>query len=615
MEQPQLQRPATERPSYKLTMELLSTYKLINELFYEAKRKRQAMEKAGDKKAIFNDGYDDDSGNYIVQIGEEIAGRYIVEEVLGKGSFGIVVKAHDHVRDECVAVKIIKNKVQFFHQAKVEMEILTKLNSAASDEHNVVKLKKVFSWKEHLCLVFELLSFNLYDLLKYTKFNGVSLSLIRKFACQILKTLDFLSSPAIRVIHCDLKPENILLKNPKRSGVKVIDFGSSCFLHKKMFKYIQSRFYRSPEVIWGLNYDCAIDIWSLACILVEMHTGLPLFDGKNEAEQLLKFHEILGPPPQALVELSPKRQKLYNYVNKSWVLLQCKGVAPAQKMTLEQILGVYTGGPNGRRKGQQGHTEQDYLNFLDLIKKMLNYNPKQRITPAVALQHPFLVMPEEATPGVTAPTPTPTNRDVAASSSSSTAASDQPAQPPAWAPPVVGPAPEEFVGPPPLQPPIAPPTHPHAPLALADMQAAVPPLLSQAMIGTPIMAQPDVAQMSQLLTTMQSMQQLWQLPPMPSMQNIQQMHLAQQQYLAILAQQAQHLQQQQHVPLGQAVHSPPPALPSKPPSSHSSTSSGPNAGAAPMHRDGTEKANSSQPTISSKRVGSVSPTGQERLVS
>ena len=66
---------------------------------------------------------------------------------------------------------------------------------------------QVFSWKEHLCLVFELLSFNLYDLLKYTKFNGVSLNLIRKFACQILKTLDFLASQAIRVIHCDLKPE------------------------------------------------------------------------------------------------------------------------------------------------------------------------------------------------------------------------------------------------------------------------------------------------------------------------------------------------------------------------------------------------------------------------
>ena len=82
-------------------------------------------------------------------------------------------------------------------------------------------VSQVFSWKEHLCLVFELLSFNLYDLLKYTKFNGVSLNLVRKFAYQILKSLEFLSSSSIGVIHCDLKPENILLKNPKRSGIKV----------------------------------------------------------------------------------------------------------------------------------------------------------------------------------------------------------------------------------------------------------------------------------------------------------------------------------------------------------------------------------------------------------
>uniref|UniRef100_A0A7S1N5B3 Protein kinase domain-containing protein n=1 Tax=Eutreptiella gymnastica TaxID=73025 RepID=A0A7S1N5B3_9EUGL len=392
-------RPTTERPVHKLTVELLATYKHINEIFYEAKRWRQAIEKTGDKKAVYNDGYDDDSGNYIVQIGEEIAGRYIVQDVLGKGSFGVVVKAHDHRRDECVAVKIIKNKVQFFQQAKVEIDIVSKLNAAASEDHNIVKLKKVFSWKEHLCLVFELLSFNLYDLLKYTKFNGVSLNLIRKFACQILKTLDFLASSNIRVIHCDLKPENILLKNPKRSGVKVIDFGSSCFLHKKMFKYIQSRFYRSPEVIWGLNYDCAIDMWSLACILVEMHTGLPLFDGKNEAEQLLKFHHVLGPPPNQMIEMSVKRNKLYSLnANKQWVLLQCKGVMPPQKTNLEQILGVHTGGPNGRRRGQTGHTEQDYLNFLDLIKKILNYDPKQRILPSVALQHPFLTLPEEIPP-------------------------------------------------------------------------------------------------------------------------------------------------------------------------------------------------------------------------
>ena len=85
-----------------------------------------------------------------------------------------------------------------------------------------------FEHRNHLCLVFELLSFNLYDLIRNTHFRGVSLNLMRKFAQQIVHALVFLSSPRVGVIHCDLKPENILLKNPKRTGLKIIDFGSSC---------------------------------------------------------------------------------------------------------------------------------------------------------------------------------------------------------------------------------------------------------------------------------------------------------------------------------------------------------------------------------------------------
>lgn len=91
-----------------------------------------------------------------------------------------------------------------------------------------VRMKRHFMYRNHLCLVFELLSYNLYELLRNTNFRGVSLNLTRKFAQQLCTALLFLSTPEIKVIHCDLKPENILLCNPKRSAVRIVDFGSSC---------------------------------------------------------------------------------------------------------------------------------------------------------------------------------------------------------------------------------------------------------------------------------------------------------------------------------------------------------------------------------------------------
>lgn len=97
-----------------------------------------------------------------------------------------------------------------------------------------VKLKRHFMWRNHLCLVFELLSFNLYDLLRNTNFRGVSLNLTRKFAQQLCTALLFLSTPELNIIHCDLKPENILLCNAKRSAIKIVDFGSSCQLGQRV---------------------------------------------------------------------------------------------------------------------------------------------------------------------------------------------------------------------------------------------------------------------------------------------------------------------------------------------------------------------------------------------
>lgn len=86
--------------------------------------------------------------------------------------------------------------------------------------------------------MFELLSINLYEFIKSTDFNGVSMGLIRRFAIQILHALKFTRDN--KIIHCDLKPENILLKTPTKSGLKIIDYGSGCFEDEIVYTYIQS---------------------------------------------------------------------------------------------------------------------------------------------------------------------------------------------------------------------------------------------------------------------------------------------------------------------------------------------------------------------------------------
>ena len=177
-----------------------------------------------------------------------------------------------------------------------------------------VRFLESFEHNGHVCIVFENLSFNLYELLRRTHFKGVSLTLIRKLARQILKTLAFLALPEIDIIHCDLKPENILFRLPNRSAIKVIDFGSSCHRDRQMYKYIQSRFYRSPEVVLELPYDQAIDMWSLGCILVEMHTGMPLFSGRDEADQMRRFVALQGPPPHHMLMQSKKTEKFFDVI-------------------------------------------------------------------------------------------------------------------------------------------------------------------------------------------------------------------------------------------------------------------------------------------------------------
>jgi len=142
---------------------------------------------------------------------------------------------------------------------------------------------------------------SLYDKIKESNFKGLSMELVRKYAVQILSSLETLKDHFI--VHCDLKPENILIKDKEKDTIKLIDFGSSCFENKTLYLYIQSRFYRAPEVILEVPYTSAIDMWSFACILCELYTGLPIFPGKSTNEQIALIMEVNGLPPLELLQV------------------------------------------------------------------------------------------------------------------------------------------------------------------------------------------------------------------------------------------------------------------------------------------------------------------------
>ena len=319
-----------------------------------------------------NHGYDDERGDYVSVPHDHLAYRYEVLSLLGKGSFGAVLRCFDHKTQTLRAVKIIRNKKRFHHQALVEVKILEHLRSRdPGDGSNMVHMHEYFYFRSHLCIAFELLSINLYEFIKNNNFQGLSIGLIRRFAQQLLVSLRFLR--ASRVIHCDLKPENILLRAPNKSGIKVIDFGSSCFEEERVYTYIQSRFYRSPEVILGLPYDVGIDMWSLGCILAELYTGYPLFPGENETEQLACIMEALGVPPRSLLEPAARRKQFFDSTG-------------APRLV-----------PNSRGKRRRPGSKELALalrcpdaGFVAFLQGCLRWDPRERLSPDTALAHDWI---------------------------------------------------------------------------------------------------------------------------------------------------------------------------------------------------------------------------------
>lgn len=270
---------------------------------------------SGDYKNNF--GFDDKNGNYIISLGDQIEYRYEIKRVLGTGSFGNVVLCVDHKystpeKQRKVAIKIIRNDLNWSLQAVSEIKMLKQLSQSSKDVMNdhIMSYYDHFHFRGHMCIATEVLSLNLFTLLELMSFRGLSLDLLKKFAIDILRGLKFVHEQ--KVIHCDVKPENIMIKlpldyDPHDSSiptdftVKLIDFGSSCFENDTSYSYIQSRFYRAPEVILGSRYSSKIDIWSLGCVLAEVFTGAPILPGKSEVEQIALILELFGAPPASYI--------------------------------------------------------------------------------------------------------------------------------------------------------------------------------------------------------------------------------------------------------------------------------------------------------------------------
>uniref|UniRef100_A0A8C6L497 non-specific serine/threonine protein kinase n=1 Tax=Nothobranchius furzeri TaxID=105023 RepID=A0A8C6L497_NOTFU len=331
---------------------------------------------------------------------------YEVLEFLGRGTFGQVVKCWKRGTNEIVAIKILKNHPSYARQGQIEVSILARLSTESADDYNFVRAYECFQHKNHTCLVFEMLEQNLYDFLKQNKFSPLPLKYIRPVLQQVATALMKLKS--LGLIHADLKPENIMLVDPSRQPyrVKVIDFGSASHVSKAVCStYLQSRYYRAPEIILGLPFCEAIDMWSLGCVIAELFLGWPLYPGASEYDQIRYISQTQGLPAEYLLSAGTKTTRFFNRDPDStyplWRLKTAEdhegetGIKSkeARKYIFNCLDDMAQVNMTSDLEGSDMLAEKaDRREFIDLLTKMLTIDADKRITPIETLNHPFVTM-------------------------------------------------------------------------------------------------------------------------------------------------------------------------------------------------------------------------------
>ncbi|XP_051900021.1 homeodomain-interacting protein kinase 4-like [Pristis pectinata] len=335
---------------------------------------------------------------------------YDIIQILGKGTFGEVAKCWKRSTGHFVAIKILKSDSYRARIIKNELKMLRVLGTVNPDQYHFIRFFECFHDDTKSYLVFELLEQNIFEFQKENNFALLPARHIRTVTTQVLRALQKLKD--LSIIHADLKPENIMIIDQKRFPfrVKVIDFGSASIFHEVRYvkePYIQSRFYRSPEILLGLPFCEKVDMWSLGCVMAELHLGWPLYPGNSEYDQVRYIVETQGLPKDQLLNAATKAGQFFRrnprqHAGPQW---QLKCAADYQAETMVQ--------PLERRKYVLKSLDQletinitktvfpddeviaefhDRKNMVELIKRMLTLDSHERITPSAALKHPFVTI-------------------------------------------------------------------------------------------------------------------------------------------------------------------------------------------------------------------------------
>ncbi|EPS67247.1 hypothetical protein M569_07524, partial [Genlisea aurea] len=421
---PQPLRVLVRRPLVaRLTKDIVETFQICNPRFHYSEEFNPKNYLTSPSVGVLNNGCDNANADLILSINYSLVNpmtnqRYIVKDMLGRGTFGQVAKCLVAEKKTHVAVKIIKNLPAYYQQALVEVNILNTLNKKLDpeDKHHIVRIYDFFKYKEHLCIVFEMLDTNLYELIKLNHFRGLSLSIVQLFSKQMLHGLALMKKAGI--IHCDLKPENILLcRSAAPAEIKIIDFGSACMEGHTIYSYIQSRYYRSPEVLLGYQYNTAIDMWSFGCVVAELFLGLPLFPGASEFDLLRRMIQILrSQPPDHILRKAKNTSKFFKFIgsidqggdpdirsddcSKYCALTEEEfstresrkpdiGKEYFNDMTLGEVVTKY---PYRRNlvDGEIARESNMRLALIDFLRGLLEFDPIKRWSPIQASKHPFV---------------------------------------------------------------------------------------------------------------------------------------------------------------------------------------------------------------------------------